>query len=234
MGWLAVVTMIVGVLGAVYHYDIRRILAFHSVSQMGYILLAVALGGTAAMAAAVFFIIHHVLVKSNLYLIAGMMARNGSFDLRSLGGLYGGQPALALLFGITAASLVGFPPLSGFWAKLLVLREGFAQAEYVWAAATLATGGLTLLSMAKIWTEAFWKPQPVSHPTVALHGDSEVGNSHSQPPRCEKKRYPQAMWLASGVLAALALALGLLPGLWLSFLEQAVEAAEFAPTGVLS
>lgn len=193
LGWIAAVTMIVGGLGALHHYDIRRILAFHSVSQMGYILLAIALGGSAGTVAAVFFIVHHAVVKANLYLIGGMIARQSSFDLRQAGGLYRSDPRLALLFGITAAALVGIPPLSGFWAKVLIVREGLSAAQYVWVAAALATGAMTLLSMLKIWTEAFWKP--------TLHDGGD-----------ERSTHPARHWLAVGSLAFAAAALGIAPG----------------------
>lgn len=209
LGWIAAASMVAGVMGAVYHYDLRRILAFHSVSQMGYILLAAALGGTAGIAAALFFIIHHILVKANLYLIAGMIAsRAGHHDLRRIGALARTDPALALLFALSAAALVGLPPLSGFWAKLLILREGFAQQRMLWMVLALCTSGLTLLSMAKIWIEAFWKAHPA--PASVRQG------GHS----------PRA-WLACGTLSLLALAMGLAPGPLIDFLSAA--AASMAP-----
>lgn len=203
LGWIAAATMVAGVMGAVYHYDLRRILAFHSVSQMGYILLAAALGGTAGIAAALFFSIHHILVKANLYLIAGMIASSrGHHDLRRIGALARRDPALAVLFALSAAALVGIPPLSGFWAKLLVLREGFAQERYLWMALALCTGGLTLLSMAKIWIEAFWKPHPA-------------------PPAGPPVAHPAGAWAACGMLSLLALAMGLMPGPLIDFLYAA-------------
>lgn len=97
LGWVAVATMVAGVLGAAHHWDIRRILAFHSVSQIGYVLLAVALGGPAGHAAALFYTLHHSLVKASLYLTAGMVAGvAGSYDLRRIGGLAAARLMLAL------------------------------------------------------------------------------------------------------------------------------------------
>lgn len=216
LGWIAVATMIVGVMGAVYHYDLRRILAFHSVSQMGYILLAAALGGAAGIAAALFFSIHHILVKANLYLIADMIARRGGhYDLRRIGGLAPGEPALAALFALSAAALVGIPPLSGFWAKLLVVREGFGQEQYLWTALALLTGGLTLLSMSKIWIEAFWKPAPAPAPAA---------------PAAAAVLAPRA-WLASGALSLLALGIGLFPGPLIDFLGAAATGMAPPPAG---
>jgi multicomponent Na+:H+ antiporter subunit D len=159
--WVAVLTMISGVLGAAVQNDIRRILSFHIISQIGYMILGLALLTPLAVAGAVFYLLHHIIVKANLFLIGGVARRTGgSFDLNALGGLYRHQPWLAVLFLIPAFSLAGFPPLSGFWAKLILIRASL-DAEAWWAAAAaLAVGLMTVFSMTKIWTYAFWKPRP--------------------------------------------------------------------------
>lgn len=161
LGWLAMLTLLSGVLGAAYHWDLRRILAFHIVSQIGYLLLGVALASSAAAAATGFFLLHNLLVKANLFLLAGLMWRaTGHYDLRLSGGLYPARPFLAILFLISAFSLVGAPPSSGFWGKYGLLHEAFVQQRYVWAGIALLTGLLTLYSMSKIWLEGFWKAHP--------------------------------------------------------------------------
>ena len=161
LGWLAMVTMVVGVLGAAYHWDLRRILTFHIVSQIGYLLFGIALATPEAAAATVYFAIHNILVKSNLFFIAGIMwASAGHYDLRRIGGLYLQRPLLALLFLVSALSLVGVPPSSGFWGKFMLVRAAFAQSHYAWGGLALAVGLLTLYSMSKIWLEGFWKPHP--------------------------------------------------------------------------
>jgi multicomponent Na+:H+ antiporter subunit D len=100
-------------------------------------------------------------VKGGLILIAAIIFRlTGHYDLRRIGGLYSARPWLAVLFLVTALAQVGIPPLSGFWGKLLIVRESFAQGQAVWGATALGVGVLTLYSMAKIWMEAFWKPHP--------------------------------------------------------------------------
>jgi multicomponent Na+:H+ antiporter subunit D len=161
LGWIAAGTMLFGVLGAAYHWDMRRILAFHIVSQIGYILLGVALASQAGNAATLFYTLHHIVVKANLFLIAAMVWRlTGDYDLRKIGGLYKVQPWLGVLFLIPALSLVGIPPLSGFWSKLLVLQEAIAQGRIAWTVIALIVSVLTLYSMVKIWMEAFWKAHP--------------------------------------------------------------------------
>ncbi|TNF60047.1 MAG: Na+/H+ antiporter subunit D [Burkholderiales bacterium] len=164
LGWIAAATMLLGVLGAAYHWDMRRILAFHIISQIGYILLGIALGSEAGNAATLFYTLHHIVVKANLFLIAAIIWRlTGSYDLRRIGGLYKLRPMLGVLFLIPALSLVGIPPLSGFWAKLLVLQEAIGQGRVAWTVVALAVSVLTLYSMVKIWMEAFWKPHPDAH-----------------------------------------------------------------------
>jgi multicomponent Na+:H+ antiporter subunit D len=161
LGWLALLTMLVGVLGAAYHWDVRRILALHIVSQVGYLLLGIALASPAAAAGTAYFAVHNILVKANLFLIAGLMfASAGHYDLRRIGGLYAARPLLAVLFLLSAFSLVGVPPSTGFWGKFMLLREAFEQERYVWGGGALAVGLLTLYSMSKIWLEGFWKAHP--------------------------------------------------------------------------
>ena len=206
LGWIAAATMLFGVLGAAYHWDMRRILAFHIISQIGYILLAVALSGDAGNAATLFYTVHHIIVKANLFLIVAMVWRlTGSYDLRRIGGLYKLRPALGILFMIPALSLVGIPPLSGFWAKLLVLEEALVQGQYVWTAIALIVSVLTLYSMMKIWMEAFWK----SHP-----------DEQWRPPT--KTRQAPA-WAATLGLAAITLAISLNPQPLLAYAQAAAR-----------
>jgi multicomponent Na+:H+ antiporter subunit D len=163
LGWLAVITMLSGVLGAAYHWDLRRILSFHIVSQIGYLLLGLALASQAAASATGFFLFHNILVKTNLFLIAGLMWLSmGHYDLRKGGGLFPTRPLLAGLFLLSAFSLVGVPPTTGFWGKFLILKEALNQGRLVWTGAALATSLLTLYSMSKIWLEGFWKPHSAS------------------------------------------------------------------------
>ncbi|MFD2239084.1 proton-conducting transporter membrane subunit [Aureimonas populi] len=159
--WGGVLSMVVGVLGAAAQMEIRRILAFHSVSQIGYMVLGLALHTGLGLAGAIYYLFHHIVVKSNLFLIAGAVRdRTGSEDLRTIGGLWKRSPGLSILFLVSALSLAGLPPFTGFWAKLLVLRASLDAERYVAAFAVLAVGLLTLFSMTKIWNEAFWKPHP--------------------------------------------------------------------------
>jgi multicomponent Na+:H+ antiporter subunit D len=206
LGWVAAATMLFGVLGAAYHWDVRRILAFHIISQIGYMLLGVALASRAGHVGTIFYIVHHIVVKANLFLVAALVARHtGSYDLRRSGGLYATRPALAVLFAVPALSLVGIPPLSGFWAKLLVIRETLAQGRWALAGVALFVGLLTLYSMTKIWLGAFWKKHPDASWAPAT--DARLGPAH----------------LATGALALVTLYFGLAPEGLLRFAALATE-----------
>jgi multicomponent Na+:H+ antiporter subunit D len=157
--FLSGMTMITGVLGAASQNDFRRILSFHIISQIGYMTMGLGLFTSLALAGSIFYIIHHIIVKTNLFLISGIAARYmGSYELKKLGGLYQSSPFLAILFLIPALSLAGIPPLSGFFAKLVLVRAGLESGGYLIVFVALAVGLLTLFSMTKIWAEAFWKP----------------------------------------------------------------------------
>ena len=161
LAWAAGLTMVIGVLGAVAQDRVQTILSYHIVSQVGYMALAIGLFSPYAFTAAIFYIIHHIVVKAALFLVGGVVARaNGSDHLNRTGGLWAAAPGLGLVFFVQAMSLAGVPPLSGFWGKLMIVREGLSQGEWILVAFSLAASILTLLSMLKIWLGAFWRPAP--------------------------------------------------------------------------
>jgi multicomponent Na+:H+ antiporter subunit D len=158
---IAALTMVTGVLGAAAHFDIRRILSFHIISQIGYMLFGIAVATPLAVAGSILYVIHHIVVKANLFLIAGAINRaGGSFHLKEIGGLYASLPMLGVLFLIPALSLAGLPPLSGFWSKFTVIKASLDAGHIALAVTGLVVGLLTLYSMIKIWNEAFWKAAP--------------------------------------------------------------------------
>jgi len=208
--WLGAATMVTGVLGAASQYHVRRILSFHIVSQIGYILFAMALFSEYAIAAAVFYTIHHIIVKSNLFLVSGLISNHfGSGDLKQMGGLYRKAPLLALLFSIPALSLGGIPPLSGFWAKLSVIKAALDK-DVVWIAIVAAlVGVLTLYSMTKIWVEAFWKA-PV---------DSGDAPGEMQLIGCDAVKGRKLVWWPSLLLAVLTVMIGIFPQVLFDYAE---------------
>ncbi|MFQ1001684.1 Na+/H+ antiporter subunit D [Modestobacter sp. SSW1-42] len=160
--WAALATMVIGILGAVAQTDIRRILSFTLVSHIGYMVFGIALGTTAGLAGAVFYVAHHIAIQTTLFLVAGLVERQGgSTSVDRLGGLARSSPLLAVLFFVPAMNLAGIPPLSGFIGKLGLLEAGAADGS--WPAMVLVGGAvvtslLTLVAVARVWTRAFWRP----------------------------------------------------------------------------
>jgi len=154
---IAGLTMLIGVLGAIAQNDIKRILSFHIISQIGYMIFGLGLFTLAGIAGAVYYIVHHIVVKTSLFLVGGMVETgSGSGSLRHLGGIARRAPVLGLLFLTAAFSLAGLPPFSGFVAKLALVQEGLNLNHGGIVAVSLLVSLLTLFSMTKIWGGAFW------------------------------------------------------------------------------
>jgi multicomponent Na+:H+ antiporter subunit D len=206
-------TMVTGVLGAMAQNEFRRILSFHIISQVGYMVLGLGLFTPLALAGSIFYIMHHIIVKTNLFLVSGVARRlQGSYQLDRLGGLYQTAPALTAIFMISAFSLAGIPPLSGFWAKLILVKASLDMTGYIIAATALGVGLLTLFSMAKIWAAAFWGNTPETTDVSA-----------EQPWKTFSLLEKTALYLPMILLGALTLTIGLMSQ---PFFDLATKAAE--------
>ncbi len=168
-------TMLSGVLGAASQNNFRKILSFHIISQIGYMIMGLALYSPLAIAGAIFYIIHHIIVKTNLFFVSGVIEKlKGSYELSKLGGVYKYYPLIGLLFFVPAFSLAGIPPLSGFWAKFVVIKAGLELNQFVIVAVALFVGLLTLYSMTKIWNEVFWKDDPKGGENIVIEDFSKT------------------------------------------------------------
>src|SRR5664279_4244811 len=160
----ALLTMVVGILGAISQSGIKRMLSFTLVSHIGYMLFGVALGSEAGLGAAIYYVAHHILVQTALFLAVGLIERvAGTTVLARLGGLAAASPILAILFFIPAMNLAGVPPLSGFLGKVGLFEAGVADGRVL--ALILVAGGaltslLTLYAIIRVWGRAFWRPEP--------------------------------------------------------------------------
>jgi len=176
-------TMSVGVLGAAAQTDFRRLLSFHIISQIGYLLWGLGMYTQQSLAASIYFMVHVILAKTALFYVAGIVNHiQGSFDLKKLGNLYSSRIGISIIFLIPALSLAGLPPLSGFFAKLALIIAAFKTNQYAMIIVGLLVSFMTLYSMTKVWNEVFWKEKkyendtkddtPVSHwmlaPTILL------------------------------------------------------------------
>lgn len=163
---VAIASLLIAILAAIGMRNIRRVLTLTLLSHIGYFAFGAAVMTTTAFAGAVFYMIQHMLVMTALFLCCGVIeAKTGTDDLARSGGLLKRAPWLAVFFFIAAISLAGLPPTSGFYGKLLLIKEGFAaSADGMWmlSVAGLLTTLLTLVAMAKIWTRVFWSEAPAA------------------------------------------------------------------------
>jgi multicomponent Na+:H+ antiporter subunit D len=157
----AFLTMIVGILGAVAQSDIKRLLSFTLVSHIGYMLFGIGLVSDAGLAAAIFYVVHHIIIQTTLFLAAGLIERRGgTTTLDGLGGLARLAPVLGVLFFVPALNLAGIPPFSGFLGKLGLMQAGVADGSplaWLLVAGSVVTSLLTLYAIGRVWNLAFWR-----------------------------------------------------------------------------
>ena len=248
--WAALLTMLVGILGAVSQSGLKRILSFTLVSHIGYMVFGVALATPEGTAGAIFYVTHHITIQTALFLITGLVERlAGTTSLDRLGGLAVASPALAVLFFVSAMNLSGIPPLSGFLAKIGLLRAGIALGTplaWLLVVGGIVTSLLTLYALAKVWSQAFWRtlgdapgrhepgsawspgrldgrgqavPQ-AARPTEPVAGPtSAVAVAVGAPPRT----LPRTMLGATAAMTAVALAITLVAGPLFSFTQRAAS-----------
>lgn len=155
---LAGLTIVAGALGALAQNNIAKVFSYLIICHIGYMILGLGLYTEAAIAAAIFYIIHDIVVKTNLFMVGGLIYRlKGTYSMRDLGGIYAKYPLLSLLMIIPLFSLVGIPPFSGFWPKLSLITESFKIDNYWLIAALLFGTFITLFVIARLWAEVFWK-----------------------------------------------------------------------------
>ncbi len=123
----ALLTMLVGILGAIAQSDIKRLLSFTLVSHIGYMVFGIALSSRLGMSGAIYYVAHHIVVQTTLFLVVGLIERQaGASTLHRLGGLAAASPLLAFVFMVPALNLGGIPPFSGFIGKVALLEAGTA------------------------------------------------------------------------------------------------------------
>lgn len=204
---IAGLTMISGGIAAAAHYETRRILSYHIISQIGYMVLGLGIYTPLAIAGAIFFIIHNMIAKTNTFLVSGIINKmRGTYYLKNIGGLFKQSPLLSILFIIPAFALAGFPPLSGFFAKFILIKSGYEEGNYIITTVALLTGLLTIYSMIKIWNEAFLKKQPENAAVIEV-----------------QRKYSFSDISSSAILGILTILMGLFAGIVFSFCMQAAN-----------
>lgn len=179
--WVALLTMVVGILGALAQIDIKRMLSFTLISHIGYMIFGVAVGTQEALSATVYYVAHHIVIQTSLFLVAGLIERRGgSTNVDRLAGMAKISPLLALLYLVPALNLGGIPPFSGFLGKTGLLQAGVDQGDglaYVLVAGSVAVSLLTLLAMIRVWNRVFLRaPEDAEYPDPILLAPVPAGS----------------------------------------------------------
>lgn len=155
---VATLTLFSGALGSLVQNNIQKIFSYLIICHIGFMIAGLCMFSTIALTGAIFYMIHDIVVKANLFLVGGFIYRiKGSYSMRQLGGLYQNHPKVSLLMLIPLFSLVGIPPLSGFWPKISLLTAGFMTENYILVGAIIFASFMTLFIIARLWSEVFWK-----------------------------------------------------------------------------
>ena len=215
---IGILTMVVGILGAIAQNDVKRMVSFTLVSHIGYMIFGIGLASRIGLGATIFYAVHHITVQTTLFLAVGLMERMaGTTDLDRLGGLAKASPLLAVLFFVPAMSLAGIPPLSGFFGKIGLFQAGIAEGGWLALAGVGAgalTGLLTLYAVARTWSLAFW-----GEPKIA-----------AEPAQDGARTLPGPMVLAGVTMLVVTLALTVLAAPLYS-LSDAAAADSLQPAG---
>lgn len=176
---MAVFTIVTGGFGALIKTNVRRLFSYLIVCHIGFMIGGIALFSQVALMGTVFYLIHDIMVKTNMFLIAGVIRQlRGTLDMNKLGGLYKDYPKISLLIALVLFSLVGIPPLSGFWPKILLFQEAFTQQQYFFVIALIIGSFVTMYVIANMWAQVFGKThQKVLRLMIALSRCSYTVNS---------------------------------------------------------
>lgn len=151
------ISMIVGVLLAIGQWDMKRLLAYHSISQIGYIFLGLGLGTPLGIIGGLFHLFNHSVFKSLLFLNSGAVEYStGTRDLKEMGGLRERMPVTAGTSLVASMSIAGIPPFNGFWSKLIIILAAIQAKQLTYAAIAIIASILTLASFAKVQKYAFF------------------------------------------------------------------------------
>jgi multicomponent Na+:H+ antiporter subunit D len=234
--WAALLTMVIGILGAVSQSGLKRILSFTLVSHIGYMIFGIALATPHGTAGAIFYVAHHITIQTALFLITGLVERlGGTTSLDRLGGLAVASPVLATLFFVSAMNLSGIPPMSGFLAKIGLLHAGIevgTPLAWLLVVGGIVTSLLTLYALAKVWSQAFWRTladAPHSTETVAALGAGTLDVDPAADPATAvvvdtaPRTLPRTMLGATAAMTAVGLAITLVAGPLFAYTQRAAS-----------
>lgn len=155
--FLGALSMVIGVFLAIGQWDFKRLLAYHSISQIGYVVLGIGLGTPLGILGGLFHLFNHSAFKSLLFLNSGAVEYStGTRDLKKMGGLSEKMPVTSATNFVASMSIAGIPPFNGFWSKLIIIIAAVQAGRYGYAFWAVVASVLTLASFAKVMKYAFF------------------------------------------------------------------------------
>jgi multicomponent Na+:H+ antiporter subunit D len=201
---MAAATMILGALGAISHWEIKKILAYNVIVAVGFIMFGVGLATFDSLTGALFYLIHDMMAKALIFILGGaIISIFGSDKLRNFSGLLLFRPSLGWLFFIAALALAGVPPLSGFVGKVIIITGGITEGHLIMSIIGIITSLLVLYSVMKIFIHSFWGE------TLLSEGDQKATGTSAL--------------LPGSILVTLIIGMGLGAEWVLTYIEQAAE-----------
>ncbi len=155
--FLGALSMVIGVFLAIGQWDLKRLLAYHSISQIGYVVLGLGLATPLGILGGLFHLFNHSIFKSLLFLNSGSLEyATGTRDLRKMGGLMQKMPVTGTTTLVASMSIAGIPPFNGFWSKLIIIIAAVEAGRFGYAFWAVLASLLTLASFAKVMKYAFF------------------------------------------------------------------------------
>ena len=226
----ALLTMLVGILGAIAQSDIKRLLSFTLVSHIGYMVFGVALSSELGLSGAIYYVAHHILVQTALFLVVGLIERQaGASTLQRLGGLAAASPLLAFVFVVPALNLGGIPPFSGFIGKVALLEAGAQNGSVLaWTAGRRQRGDQpadAVRGVPRLDAGVLAHPRPTrrkgdvaaASPSALLDDTEDIRLAD----RVDVGRMPVGMLVPTGALIAVGLTLTVLAGPIVAYSDRA-------------
>lgn len=199
-------TMVMGAFGALAYDQVRRILCMALIASVGYMIFGAALNTASSLAGTVFYMTQSMIVTAVMFMCCGLMEKHaGSDDLTRIGGLLKKDTYLGVVTFIAAMSLAGLPPLSGFFGKLLIVREGWMDGQTIVTIASLVAGALTILAVLRVWGLGMWGPSDAA--------------TESDPSQVRREQRPA--YAAITGLTAVAVLMGFVAQPLMNYSEQA-------------
>lgn len=238
---LGLITMIVGLAMAIAQRDLKRMLAYSSIDEIGYMLLAFGMGTSLGMSGAVFHIFNHALAKALLFLCAGVVLYHAGRNIYELGGLASKMPTAAVGFLVGLLAISGAPPLNGFWSKLMIYKATFDAGFWYYTVIAMVASVMTLAYYLRAFHRVFMaEPEAwrrVSElPTAKLEEVAAPTTTHAAgvttaaaAAAANPGRTPVSMLIPIIVLAAACLLVGFFPEPLLKIVESCVVGVGVMP-----